>query len=82
MGSNPQEVHFGSQPPKNAEVVFGKTPETEETNVSIEGDNDPSIVGVVPVYAGGDEVPDEAATDAAGNESGAADDAAADDDEA
>jgi len=80
MGSNPQDVQFGNQPPKDAAVVFGKTPETGETNVSVAGDDDPSVVGVVPVYAGGDPVPEDAEADDAPADDAAEDADAADDD--
>ena len=43
--TNPQEVQFGNQPPKNADVAFGKHPEADETSVSVAGDSEPASHG-------------------------------------
>jgi len=52
--AKPQDVQFGTQPAKNPDVQFGKHPATDTVN------SDPTLVGVVPVYAGGDPVPESA----------------------
>lgn len=61
MATKPQEIQFGSQPPKPAVVQFGKHPATTETFATSPGDSEPSHdaeSGIVPAYAGGDPVPD------------------------
>lgn len=40
--SNPQEVQFGSQPPTNADVSFGKVPATGEVATSTVGEDAPA----------------------------------------
>lgn len=75
--SKPQAVQFGNQPPKDAEVQFGKVPESDETVSTVVGESDPTLIGVVPVYAGGDPVP-ASATDDDDDDDGADDGGATD----
>jgi hypothetical protein len=94
MENKPQNVQFGKQPPTDdANVSFGKHAETAGVETHTPGDEAPThddetepatetkTGGIVPEFAGGDPVPDDAASDADDAESGTDDDAAADDDD-
>lgn len=69
MGENdkPQEVQFGKQPATaNPDVNFGKVAPSGETVTNTPGDSTPDHdPGIVPEFAGGDPVPDDADSAAA-----------------